>query len=416
MNTAKIAILEETLKKSFDIDRYRRFTREFFNKIDMYPESRRTGIWREYDNHIASYYTIGKYNDIHDNGILIMAVELKNETSINRARSMQRNFISKVLYENNLDAAIVAFYTENEPSWRLSLVRLDYTFTDKGLDIELTPAKRYSYLVGVGEPSYTAQTQLLKILEDDTTNPSLDEIEEVFSVEKVTKDFFIQYKEKYLYLKENLENNSGFIMESEKLGFKLEKFAEQFAKKLMGQLAFLYFLQKKGWLGVKIVPKAILKQELTQVYNSVDDVEKKILEKVYQRNNQNIYDINIELISSDEFSEHEAGILSDIFARNEKYNEVWGSGYRRFIRDVLWKHCETNQRNFFNDYLEPFFYDALNKKRKNQYFKTFNSKIPFLNGGLFEPLEGYHWKDTDFKIPNEFFQIKEKRVERPMVY
>ena len=354
MSTAKIAILEETLKHSFNIDQYRKFTREFFNKIDMYPESKKTGIWREYEDQINSYYTIGKYTDSEDNGILIMAVELKNEKSVERARSMQRNFISKVLDENNLDAAIVAFYSENESSWRLSLVRLDYTFTDKGLDIDLTPAKRYSYLVGANEPSYTAQTQLLKILEDDTTNPSLDEIEEAFSVEKVTKDFFIQYKEKYLELKEYLEQNDGFIKESENLEFEVEKFAEQFAKKLMGQLAFLYFIQKKGWLGVWVVPKSISKPELTEIYKSVDETKKMILEKVYQRTDDEKYELSIELVSSDEFSEHEASHLSDIFIDNELYNKPWGSGSKTFIRSVLWKHCELNNRNFFDKYLEPF--------------------------------------------------------------
>lgn len=410
MNTAKIAILEETLKNRFNIDSYRKFTREFFNELKMFEESKKIGIWREYSDNIISYYTIGQYTDNQDNGVLIMAVELKNESSVERARSMQRNFISKVLDENNLDAAIVAFYSEGEPSWRLSFVRLDYTFTDKGLDIELTPAKRYSYLVGESEPSYTAQTQLLKILEDDKYNPSLDEIEEAFSVERVTKDFFIQYKEKYLNLKEYLEKNEEFIEESKKLGFQPHKFSEQFAKKLMGQLAFLYFIQKKGWLGVGIVPKKISKKDLTYVYNSVDNVKKEVLKKVYYKLNDNEYRIDSDLLGTDKFSEHESDHLSDIFIDNNKYNKPWGSGSRTFIRSILWKHCDNNDRNFFDKYLEPFFYEALNTKRKNQYFKTFNSKVPFLNGGLFEPLEGYHWKDTNFEIPNEFFSNKEKKT------
>lgn len=29
--------------------------------------------------------------------------------------------------------------------------------------------------------------------------------------------------------------------------------SEQFAKKLMGQIVFLYFIQKKGWLGVEAI-------------------------------------------------------------------------------------------------------------------------------------------------------------------
>lgn len=409
MNQTKINLLEETFKNPFNIDSFRRFTREFFNEPEMLRESRRIGIPREYTDHINAYYTLAKYEDSEANGIIVLAVELKRYTSIDRARSMQRNFVSKILDDENLEAAIVAFYTEEEPSWRLSFVRLDYTFTEKGLDIDLTPARRYSYLVGKNEPNHTARTQLLPIFQDDKHNPSLDEIEDAFSVEKVTRDFFTEYKEKYLDLKEFLEKDNAFIEETKSLGFEVDKFAEQFAKKLMGQLAFLYFLQKKGWLGVRIVPKEIIKEDLTLVYNSLDKVKKDILEKVYTKTGESTYTLNIELISSKDFTDHEAELLSDIFIKNEKFDKPWGSGSRQFMRKILWEHCERNNRNFFNDYLEPFFYDALNKKRKNHYFKSFNSKIPFLNGGLFEPMEGYHWKDVNFEIPNYIFSNKKEK-------
>lgn len=403
MNKIKIDLLEETFEQPFNIDNFRRFTREFFNEPQMLSGTRSTAIWREYTNHINAYYTVGKYEDIDGNNLIVLAVELKKQVSVDRARSMQRNFVSKILDNENLEAAIVAFYTENEPSWRLSFVRLDYTFTEKGLDIDLTPARRYSYLVGENEPNHTARMQLLPIFKDDKHNPSLDEIEEAFSVEKVTRDFFIEYREKYLELKEYLETNESFIKETEKLEFEIDKFSEQFAKKLMGQLAFLYFLQKKGWLGVHIVPKDISRKDLVLVYNSVDKIKKDILEKVYIKTNEGFYSLDIDLISSKDFNEHEAGLLSDIFLGSEKFDKPWGSGSRQFIRDILWKHCENHNKNFFNDYLEPFFYEALNKERKNHYFKSFNSKIPFLNGGLFEPIEGYHWKDVNFEIPNHIF-------------
>ena len=72
-------------------------------------------------------------------------------------------------------------------------------------------------------------------------------MKKIFDVEKVTKKFFEEYKEKYLELKEFLDKNQDFITESKNCDFTSEEFAE----KLMGQVAFLYFLQKKGWLGSK---------------------------------------------------------------------------------------------------------------------------------------------------------------------
>lgn len=408
MSAVKLDILKDTFEHEFNIFKFKKFTREFFNEPEMLLGNRRTSISREYADHINSYYEIANYKDAQSNNLIVLAVELKKSTSVDRARSMQRNFISKVLDNKNLEAAIVAFYTEDEASWRLSFVRLDYTFTDKGIDLDLTPARRYSYLIGENEPNHTAQSQLVDIFSDDKRNPTLDEIEEAFSVEKVTAEFFNQYKEKYLELKEHLEEDPSFKVETEKLGFKIEKFSEQFAKKLMGQLAFLYFLQKKGWLGVRVMPKnqTFEMDEFKKIYNEQDKYHKDILKRTFRQ----IKDGKMKLSSTELFKldDHEAGILSDSFVGG-KYDVGWGNGNKTFIREIF-EFCNNSEdKNFFDDYLEPFFYQALNKKRKNHYFKVFNCKIPFLNGGLFEPLEGYNWKDVKFEIPNKLFSNEKEK-------
>mgnify|MGYP000981596448 CR=1 FL=1 len=408
MDDVKLTLLKDTLDREFSIEKFQKFTREFFNEPDVLPSRRDERIWLEYKNSIEAYYKIASYIDNEKNSILILAVELKRGSAVERARSLQRNFISKVLDGSNYEAAIVAFYTPNEPNWRLSLVRLDYTLTTKGVELDLTPAKRFSYLVGENEPKHTVIKQLFTIFKDDKRNPSLDEIEEAFSVEKVTKDFFNEYKDKYLELKEYLEKNEEFIDESNKLGLDVNKFAEQFTKKLMGQLAFLYFLQKKGWLGVRILPenRELTRIDYQQIYNSVESQNKKVLLKVFRETPKG----TVVALADDLhlLNDHEAGLLSDCFV-NTKYDMPWGTGDKNFIRG-LFDFCEEKTNlNFFNDYLEPFFYEALNRKRKNNYFKRFNCKIPFLNGGLFEPIEKYHWRDVNFEIPNNMFSNKNEK-------
>lgn len=402
MISAKLQLLKETFESKFDIDKFKRFTLEFFNEPEMLSAKHHIGIWKEYENNILSYSDIAKFNDAEGNKIIILAVELKSEKGVERARSLQRNFISKILDKQGCEAAIVAFYSEHDVNWRLSFVRLDYTFTDKGLELDLTPAKRYSYLVGENETSHTAQKQLYPIFENDKDNPKLDEIEAAFSVEKITKDFFEQYKNKYYDLKEYLEKDEAFINETLALGFEVDKFSEQFAKKLMGQLAFLYFLQKKGWLGVRIMPQnhSIEKAQYMKIYNAVNDEHKEILKKLFINGKDSTMKLSIKVFYS--ITDEESDLLSDCFI-NSELNMPWGSGDKKFIRGI-YDFCTKNvNKNFFDDYLEPFFYEALNKRRKNQYYKHFNCKIPFLNGGLFEPLEGYHWKKAKFKIPNNIF-------------
>jgi hypothetical protein len=70
-------------------------------------------------------------------------------------------------------------------------------------------------------------------------------------------------------------------------------------------------------------------------------------------------------------------------------------------------------KNFFNDILEPLFYDALRRDRSedDHYYPAFKCKIPFLNGGLFDPMNNYDWVKTDILLPNELFHNQTKTKE-----
>jgi len=75
----------------------------------------------------------------------------------------------------------------------------------------------------------------------------------------------------------------------------------------------------------------------------------------------------------------------------------------------------VNGYNFFNDILEPLFYEALrtgeDRKHEDYYYSRFNCKIPFLNGGLFDPIGNYDWVRTDIIIPDRLFSNNIKTKE-----
>ena len=240
---------------------------------------------------------------------------------------------------------MVAFYSkeDNGADWRFSFVKIEHEAfkDDKGkvkTKKELTPAKRYSFLVGEHEQAHTAQKQLLPVLQNDYSNPTVEDLEKAFSIEKVTAEFFEQYKELYLKLAEHFNSDKAI----QKLLTAAEIDTNRFTKKLLGQIVFLYFLQKKGWLGV---PKT----------------------------------------------------------------EAWGKGERRFLQN-LYDEANDNSKNFFKDYLQYLFYEALAKARSHSpdpsYYKRFDCKIPFLNGGLFEA--DYEWETANLSIPNNLFRNTEK--------
>ncbi|MCX5814495.1 MAG: Eco57I restriction-modification methylase domain-containing protein [Proteobacteria bacterium] len=73
------------------------------------------------------------------------------------------------------------------------------------------------------------------------------------------------------------------------------------------------------------------------------------------------------------------------------------------------KHGTYN--NFFNEILEPLFYEALARERDGDFYSRFNCKIPFLNGGLFDPIGGYDWVHMDILLPNDLFSNDNKTKE-----
>lgn len=393
----------QMLEEKFNRNKFYEFIKDLLN---LENKNIVNGNWQkatseQYKNYIDTTQLFAEYEDDKRRKIGVIIIKLQDNKHPANARTMQRNYIAHLLDAYNLDASLSAIYSNADDTWRLSFVRQEIDFSEGKLKSKFTPAKRYSYLFGKDEPNHTAKEQLLELLEKNDKKYTIGEIEEKFSVEKVTKDFFENYKENYLKLKETLENNEEFISESKRCDFT----SEEFTKKLMGQIVFIYFLQKKGWLGVKLVPQIMSIKDFENIYKNSDVIQKKILDKYYITFN-NTKKIKKELLERYNENKQEIENLSDLFV-NTKFDCKWGTGEKRFIRTIF-ENCVNRNKNFFDNYLEPFFYDALNNKRKNQYFSLFNCKIPFLNGGLFEPLDNYQWQIAKFNIDNEIFSNKEE--------
>ncbi len=337
-------LIKDTFEHAFDKARFIIFIRNLLNSIDESKAFQAHGYVKEsFQNIIKTYERIGSYESPDGKKIDIIIVYLQKEFSVNHARVTQRNFAGKYLSDRGeKDAGLFAFVAPDEADWRFSLVKMDYDFK-KTLDgkpkvvTEFSPARRWSFLVGENEQSHTAQSQLVKLIVDDEHNPVLTQLEEAFDIEKVTNEFFLEYRNLFIRTKEALdeviEKNPSVKSEFEAKGVN----TVDFAKKLLGQIVFLYFLQKKGWFGV---------------------------------------------------------------GRDDN----WGTGSKKFLRELFEKR-HSNYSNFFNDILEPLFYEALriDRSHDDDYYSRFNCKIPFLNGGLFDPIGNYDWVHIDITLPDDLF-------------
>ena len=75
-------------------------------------------------------------------------------------------------------------------------------------------------------------------------------------------------------------------------------------------------------------------------------------------------------------------------------NEDYGNGNKRFLQDLF---DNNNNDAFYTTCLAPLFFETLNNP-KDEVYKVTGTKIPFLNGGLFERDEIEKKKGADFIV------------------
>ena len=205
------------------------FTASFPISVERYPEKFRETI--------ENAEVLGTYRDSDQNGILFLTVKLKRESSLERARKTQRDFVARILDEYGSDAGLVAFYAPESEVWKLSLVAKSYIYDSEGLKELLSSPKRFSFLLGKGEASKTAFNQLSKLYE--SKDPTFKELLEIFSVEKLNEEFFSQYLKLFRKLWAEIYKQIKGKVE------KPERKSKEAAHQLLNRLTFVYFIQKK---------------------------------------------------------------------------------------------------------------------------------------------------------------------------
>jgi len=346
MSTLLKPIIESTLQQEFDKKRFFDFINEMFNGFSFNEQSLTHQMNDAERIHVNDFKFLGTYKDTKDESIDVLLVELHSAFKIDRARNFQRNLIGKYLKANfeGVNNAIVAFYSKDDYNWRLSFVEIERKLTEKGIKTEVeTPPKRFSFLVGKTEPSHTAQKQFIDVLGIQVREHVLVEtIRKAFSIEKVTKEFYIEIAKLFTELVggERKIGNKTFAHEGlMKYPGNNDTEKKEFAVRLIGRLLFCWFLKKKR-------------------------------------------------------SDKGLALLTD---------------------EILSSVSCLQAKNYYHDTLEPLFFEILNtnmSERRPDYKAGYWQKVPFLNGGLFEPhLKDHYELDSvlgkskainTLKIPNEW--------------
>jgi len=191
--------------------------------------------------HSLGYYAINEYTKIE-----IFEIQLADNVNLSRNRVALRNLLKSITQQV---AGVMVVFVQGD-KWRFSYIskgKIRNAATNTVEDVETEP-KRYTYLFGKGENAKTAAERFAELAKKGS-NTTLEDVKNAFSVEKLSSEFFEKYKKHYdIFCKFMVDAPS--IRQSIFNGD--EKGIRDFNKKLLGRIVFLYFIQKKGWLGVPV--------------------------------------------------------------------------------------------------------------------------------------------------------------------
>ncbi|NLN96683.1 MAG: hypothetical protein GX128_11020 [Bacteroidales bacterium] len=334
--------LKHRLQQTFDFSTWKAILPLFFKKIDYFshPEN----LFTENDKVIEGQQ-IGTIKLDDGKQLAIFTIEVANNISIVRNRQGLREIAAKHIDQNIIHGALAFFYNKNQVDYRFSFIAkeasLDWETGE--LKKDETKPKRFTYLLGANEACTTPAKRMLVLTDKrEKGEVNIKELKEVFSVEALNKDFFKTYKAHYekfaRYLADESNPFRNKLIDTEKeTKDKEEKPIRDFVKKLLGRIVFLQFLGKKGWMGC---------------------------------------DAN---------------------------SEEWTGGNSRFLYQLF--EYFSKPEKFHSQCLTKLFFETLNTKRNNDVFevkglsgKLNGSRVPYLNGGLFEPEKNKATLEVDFPV------------------
>ncbi len=340
-----------TLIENFSVNALKDFFRERINSFK--PDEENYDYLFDENDYINENYEditkIGEADLTNTDDLLIFTAKTLTPLTDRTGKKGQFEIAKKILKEENKDAAFFIFY-DDDGNFRFSLIRVNFL----GAKRDFTDFKRYTYFVSLKQTNKTFINQISKC-----DFNSLDSIQEAFSVEPITKQFYEKLQHWYFWAINNVEFPKD--AEQETNG------REVAIIRLITRLIFIWFMKVRN-----LIPAELFDEE------------------------------NISKILKD-FSEEEStyykAILQNLFfaTLNTKQEE---RKFRSEIRGAKGYNPDYGNHDVFR-YQSLFSDSAILEK--------LFGKIPFLNGGLFECLD-YKTKDkNERKYIDGFTDTKENQ-------
>jgi hypothetical protein len=312
---------------------------------------------------------------------------------IEQSKVAIQQYVRKLLTAGQ--AALINFVAPaNKNIWRLTLVAKDSVLTDKGVKEKTTNAKRYTFLLGPSETCKTAAERFETLSTEKEI--SFQTLVNAFSVEKLSKAFFDEYTLHYQnfcdYLQESNYRKSVFNITfpagaSKQDKDKASKPIRDFVKKLLGRIVFLYFVQKKGWLGARD----------TNYTDGLGDFIKQLFHK--SGGNETFYSNWLTVLFFDTLNKERAS--DDFKMPDGKIVKVPFLNGGLFDKEEFDEHLLTFKSKLFHN---PDFEDAILTAKSNGFARGFLDFLDAFNFTVYEDSPDDHTVAVDPEMLGHIFE------------
>lgn len=345
----------KTIIENFSVTNIKDFFREEITTFKP-DEENYEYLFDENENISENYEDIKKIGEAdltNSDDILVITAKSVSPITTRTGKKRQYEISKKILKEEDKDAAFFIFYDEHG-NFRFSLIRVNFL----GAKRDFTDFKRYTYFVS---PNQTNKTFINQISKCDFN--SLDSIQDAFSVEPITKQFYEKLQRWYFWAIKNVE----FPKDSEK-----ETNGREVAIiRLITRLMFIWFMKVRNLIPDKLFDEENISKILKDFSKGESTYYKAILQNLF------FATLNTE--------QKERKFRSE-FRTAKGYNPDYGN-HNVFRYQNLFENPESIEGLFGN--------------------------IPFLNGGLFECLDYKTKEENERKYIDGFTDTKEHQPKVP---
>jgi len=236
--------LQKKLNKPYSTENWREVVQFVFPNVQILNPPMVIPI----DNDkVESFRQLGNVQ-LHDGkSLALFELKLKENVNIIRNRVELNNIVSQYIDQDQTHG-VLSIFEQGGDDYRFTFSARASEFDEEAGDFKTTKTdtKRFTYVLGKNESCKTPAQRFYE-LSENKNKAEIKDIENAFSVEKLSKAFFKEYKDQYTAFVNYMMQTPGIF---KAIYSEDDKAIRDFVKILLGRIIFIKFVQKKGWMGV----------------------------------------------------------------------------------------------------------------------------------------------------------------------